>query len=83
MDGRQPATTNIDLSSKFLSTEVTTKNVLIVRLTRLRRWRVLAASQSQGRVGQVRLCSLTPSESQTFIGGAEERNMLGKVRECD
>ena len=83
LDGRRPATTNIDLSSKFLSTEVTTKNVLIVRLTRLRRWRVLAASQSQGRVGQVRLCSLTPSESQTFIGGAEERNMSGKVRECD
>ena len=30
-------------------------------LTRLSRWRVLAASQSQGRVGQVKLCSLNPS----------------------
>ena len=63
MDGRRPATPNIALSSKFLLTEVTTMNVLIVRLTRLRRWRVLAASQSQGRVGQGRLCSLTPSEN--------------------
>ena len=48
-------------------------------LTKLRRWRVLAANQSQGRVGQVKLCSPTPVAKREEVKKLSWKSFSDKI----